>query len=199
MSGSSEPRPHAACNEKGVEKAARLAQKTHIKHYSGAIAFFDLPGSTEMMKGGPLKAIRAMLRHNAVCRAVVEANGGRIIKELGDGVMVMFDNVGTAVECAAKVVQCVKEHGGGTHTKAVVASGSLWSEVNASGICDVYGTPVHVCARMAEQAIKDGILIDGKDKKLVAEWLERTGFRIHRTQKRLRSYPDRRAYAVSAM
>ena len=70
-----------------------------------------------MMECDPLKAIRAMLRHNAVCRAVVEANGGRIIKELGDGVMVMFDNVGTAVECAAKVIRCVKEHGGGTHTQ----------------------------------------------------------------------------------
>ena len=55
-----------------------------------------------------------------------------------------------------------------------------------------------MCARMAEQAIKDGMFIDGKGKKLVAEWLERTGFRMRRMQKRLRSYPDRRAYTVLA-
>lgn len=149
------------------------------------------------MKRDPLKAVRAMLRHNAVCRAVVESNGGKIIKDLGDGVVAMFDNAGAAAECAVKVIQCVREYGEGMRTKAVVASGTLWSAVNASGVCDVYGTPVHAGARMAEHAIKDAVLIDGKDGEPAAEWLERTGFSMHPVQKRLRSYPDRKVYAVS--
>ena len=145
----------------------------------------------------PARAIQAMLRHNAICGAVIKPNGGKIIKEVGDGVMAAFDSAGAAVECAIKVIRCLREHGGSTHTKAVVASGTLWRAKNSSGDCDVYGTPVHVSARMAEHAVKDAILMDEKDGEPVREWLERTGFSMRRTQKRLRSYPDRRLYAVS--
>ena len=69
MSGKSiKPRPHATCREKGIKKAARLAQKTIPERRTGAIAFFDLPRSTEIMKCNAIKAIRAMLGHNAVCK-----------------------------------------------------------------------------------------------------------------------------------
>lgn len=198
MSGRSDKsRPHEACREKGIKKAARASQRATIERHTGAIAFFDLPGSTKMMKRNPRGAIQAMLRHNAICGAVIKPNGGKIIKEVGDGVMAAFDSAGAAVECAIKVIRCLREHGGSTHTKAVVASGTLWRAKNSSGDCDVYGTPVHVSARMAEHAVKDAILMDEKDGEPVREWLERTGFSMRRTQKRLRSYPDRRLYAVS--
>lgn len=199
MSGRSgvKPRPHAPCREKGIQKAVRLAQKAHLKRYSGAIAFFDLPGSTEMMKSGSLEAIRAMLRHNAICRAVIEPSGGRVIKELGDGVMAGFSGAGAAVECAIKVIQCVREHGEGMRTKAAVAYGTLRDTSGPCGARDVYGTPVHVSARMAEHAVKDTILIDENDKVAVAEWIERTGFGVRRTKKRARNYEDRILYAIS--
>ena len=198
MSGrSDEPHPRDVCREKGIKKVAMMSQRAVLERYTGAIAFFDLPGSTRMMKRNPRGAIQAMLRHNAICSAIVKPNGGKIVKEIGDGVMVAFDSAGAAVECAIKVILCLRDHGGGAHTKAVVASGTLWRAKNSSGDCDVYGTPVHVSARMAEQAAKDAILMDEKDEDPVREWLECTGFSMRRTQKRLRSYPDRRLYAIS--
>lgn len=198
MSGRSvKPRPHTTCREKGIKKAARLAQKTNLERYTGAIAFFDLPRSTEIMKCDTIKAIRAMLRHNAVCRAVIEPNGGEIIKELGDGVMAGFIGAGTAVECAIKVIKCLQEHGDGMHTKAVVASGTLWSAKNSSGVPDVYGTPVNVSARMSEHAVKDAVLVDGKDKESAVEWLAQTAFRVRPSQKQLRNYKGRKMYVIS--
>ena len=35
-----------------------------------------------------------MFKHNAMCRVVIKSNGGKIIKELGDGLMVKFRNAG---------------------------------------------------------------------------------------------------------
>ena len=198
MSGrSDELHPHEVCREKGIKKAASMSRRTVLERYTGAIAFFDLPGSTRMMKRNPRGAIQAMLQHNAMCGAVVKPNGGKIIKEIGDVIMVTFDSAGAAVECAIKVIRCLQEHGEGTHTKAVVASGILWRGKNSSGYRDVYGTPVHVSARMAEQADKDVVLVDGKDAEPVREWLEHVGFTMRITEKRLRDYKDRRLYAVS--
>ena len=163
----------------------------------GAIVFFDMPGSTGMMKRNPRTAIPAMLRHNAMCRVIIEPNKGKIVKELGDGLMVQFINTGEAIGCAVKVIQNLRKHGGGICTKATVSFGTLWNVRNPSGDRDVYGTPVHVSARMSSYAVKDTILIDGKDKEPAVDWLGPTGFTIRRLHKDLKDYPGRKFYMIS--
>lgn len=64
-----------------------------------------------------------MLCHNAMCGAIIESSGGEIVKEIGDEIMAMFDNAGVAVGCAIRVIQCLKDHGGGTRTKAPSRTG----------------------------------------------------------------------------
>ena len=197
MYGSDTSGPGSSDYQKEIKRARQQAQNVPLKPKMGAIAFFDMPGSTRMMKQSPRTAILAMLRHNAMCRVVIEPNGGKIVKELGDGLMVQFINTGEAVGCAAKVIQNLRKHGGGICTKAAVAFGTLWDVENPSGNRDVYGTPVHVCARMSSYAVKDAILIDGKDKEPAVEWLEPTGFTIRRMQKDLKDYPGRQFYMIS--
>ena len=115
----------------------------------GAIAFFDLPGSTKMMKSDPHMAVPRMILHNAMCRAIIRLNKGTIVKELGDGLMVRFDNAGYAIRCAVRVIKNLQDHGGGVCTKVTVAFGTIWDVRNSSGEPDVYGTPVLVCAGRA--------------------------------------------------
>ena len=138
-----------------------------------------------------------MFQHNAMCRVIIESNKGRIVKELGDGLMVKFANAGTAVGCAIKVIQSLRKYGNGVHTKATVAYGTLWNVKNPSGDRDVYGTPVHMSARMERHAVADTIVIDDKDRGPAVEWLERSSFTIRRLQKKLRDYPDTRLHIIS--
>ena len=163
----------------------------------GAIVFFDMPGSTGMMKRDPRTAIPAMFQHNAMCRVIIESNKGRIVKELGDGLMVKFANAGTAVGCAIKVIQSFRKYGNGARTKATVSYGTIWNVRNPSGDRDVYGTPVHMSARMERHAVVDTIVIDAKDKGPALEWLERTSFTVRRLRKKLRNYPDTKLYIIS--
>lgn len=168
-----------------------------LKPRMGAIVFFDMPGSTGMMIRDPRTAVPAMFQHNAMCRVIIESNEGRIIKELGDGLMVKFANAGTAVKCAIKVIQNLRKYGGGIRTKATVSYGTIWNVTNPSGDHDVYGTPVHVSARMERYAAVDTIVIDSKDKGPALEWLERTNFRVERLRKKLNDYPDIKLYVIS--
>ena len=171
--------------------------KTLPKPHIAAVAFFDMPGSTNMMKRNPRKAIPAMLHHNATCRMIIESNDGRVVKELGDGLMVRFTHVGDAVTCAFLVIRCLREHAGRMRTKVSVAYGTVWDIENQQGDRDVYGTPVHKSHRMSEHAVEDTILIEEKDKAYIAEWLGGSDHAIRRVHSKIRSYPDARAYRIS--
>ena len=150
-----------------------------------------------MMKRSPRTAIPAMLLHNAMCRVIIEPNGGGIVKELGDGLMVKFIHTEEAIGCAVVVIRNLRKRGGDTRTKASVSSGMLWDVWNLSGDYDVYGTPAHVSARMATHAVKDTIVIDGKDKEPAVEWLRPTSFLIRRLRRKLKDYSCRDFYMIS--
>ena len=138
-----------------------------------------------------------MFQHNAMCRVIIESNKGKIVKELGDGLMVKFHNAGEAVHCAIKVIKNLQKHGGGICTKVTVAFGTVWDIKNPSGDRDVYGTPVHVSSRMTKHAVKNAVLIDAKDKGPAVEWLERTGIVVRRLRRKLKDYPDIKLYMIS--
>ena len=181
---------------KDLEKAARQARRDPLKPRVGAIAFFDLPGSTKVMKSDPHVAVPRMILHNSLCRAIIGLNGGTIVKELGDGLMVRFGNAGDAVGCAIKVINNLRDHGGGVCTKVTVAFGTLWDVENSSGEPDVYGTPVHVSSRMERHAVENTIVIDEKDKESIVEWFERRKFKIRPLSGKLKDYPDRKLYRI---
>lgn len=172
---------------KELQKAEKAVSRIRLDPSHGAIAFFDLPGSTNLMKKDPREAIPIMLRHNALCRAIIEPNDGHIVKELGDGLMVIFANVGTAVSCACKVIQNLSQREEAICTKVSIAVGTVWKIERPYGY-DVYGTPVHMSARMSEHASENTVLIDERDKNLVSEWLGRAGIVIRNKKIHLRSY-----------
>ena len=181
---------------KELERAARQARRGPLKPRVGAIAF-DLPGSTKVMKSDPHVAIPRMILHNSMCTAIIRLNEGTIVKELGDGLMVGFDNVGDAVSCAIKVIKNLREHGGGVRTKVTVAFGTLWDVENSSGEPDVYGTPVHVSSRMEMYAVENTIVIDEKDRESIVEWFDPPEFKIDPLRKKLKDYPDRKLHLLS--
>lgn len=180
-----------------LQKAARIVDSTDLAPSHGAVAFFDLPGSTSLMKKNPREAIPTMLLHNAMCRVIVESNRGYVVKELGDGLMVHFANIGAGVKCALEVIQNLLQHGGSICTKVSIAVGAVWKVESKHGGYDVYGTPVHTSARMSEHARKNTILIDEKERDQVTEWLGR-GAVITRSEKiELRSYGTTNACRIS--
>ncbi len=85
-----------------LERAERRARRDDLKPRVGTIAFFDLPGSTRVMKD-PHAAVPRMILHNSMCAAIIRLNKGIIVKELGDGLVVRFANAGDAVVCGRSI------------------------------------------------------------------------------------------------
>jgi class 3 adenylate cyclase len=123
-----------------------------------AVAFFDLVGSTaRKLEQGHLAGIEAVTRHNATCRTIAERLGGRVIKELGDGVLLTFEDPANAALAALNVRVALAQTE--LDTKIGITAG-LVELVQIDGLNDVIGSAVDRCARIQSLAAPGQILLD---------------------------------------
>lgn len=125
----------------------------------GAIVFTDLAGFTEFTdERGDEAALRLL---NAQDRLVSEAitGKGRIVKNLGDGLMLWFDDACTAIDCTLGLQERLEEE------SAVDEDMPLWVRIGVhygSPIPrgdDYFGHDVNVAHRIVELAAPGEVLV----------------------------------------
>lgn len=141
----------------GLAAAPGTLQQTGERRFL-AIAFFDLVGSTSRkLQEGHIAGTEAAVRHNATCRAVSERFGGDVIKELGDGILLTFDDPVNAALAALNVRAALETTG--LETKIGLTAGSV-ELVEIGGLTDVLGSAVDRAARIQSLAAPGQILLD---------------------------------------
>ena len=112
-----------------------------------AVAFVDLTGFTRLTeeRGDDVAAAIAM-RLGDVATDIAERRGGRVVKLLGDGVLLRFDDRWAAVMATHDLLEALPANGLPTG-HAGIASGPL---INRDG--DVFGRTVNLAARIADAA-----------------------------------------------
>ena len=73
---------------------------TEVEYPHLAVMFTDIKGYSRMMSDDEPAALKMLGEHNQIMESVIEAHGGRLIKNLGDSYMVIFDQADSAVKCA---------------------------------------------------------------------------------------------------
>ena len=77
------------------------------------VLFTDLVGSTELrVRLGEDAAEEIRRNHDRLVADAVEGNRGRVIKNLGDGVMAAFAGASDAVAAAVRIQQTLDRHKG---------------------------------------------------------------------------------------
>jgi len=119
-----------------------------------AIAFVDLSDYTHLTEElGDEAAVRTVVRLGELAEGAARAHGGRVIKLLGDGVLLAFERPHQAV--AATLVLADSMTGAGLPaTHAGVHAGPV---IARDG--DVYGGTVNIAARVAGQARAGEVLV----------------------------------------
>jgi class 3 adenylate cyclase len=126
---------------------------------AGAIVFTDLVGFTEYTDAlGDAAALDVLERQLELVGATLAATGdGRIVKEIGDGLMLWFGSASTAVAAACSIRDqlCSARTRGfplairvGVHTGPAVRRGD-----------DLIGHTVNVASRIADTAGPDEVLV----------------------------------------
>jgi class 3 adenylate cyclase/DNA-binding CsgD family transcriptional regulator len=117
------------------------------------ILFTDVEGSTALRhdKGDRL-AQQAFDAHDEIVRAEVAAHGGRIVKGLGDGFMVVFATPADGLGCARAIQQALeRERRRHPDSTVSVRMGLNTGEVVSQGD-DLQGIAVNAAARIAAKA-----------------------------------------------
>lgn len=126
------------------------------------VVFTDLIGSTAVFEAlGNVKAARMVTQLTGWIREVCEAHGGRVVKTMGDGVLAVFPQAGSAIDA---VVQLQRSHQQSSLQRSLreampmrigVATGDVEVVDN-----DCYGDAVNVAARLNDLAGPNEILVE---------------------------------------
>ena len=122
------------------------------------VLFADVSGSTKLYETAGDAAAHAAI---ALCieklRAAAELSGGRLVKTIGDEVMVLFANPGAAAMAAARMQMAMEEMPAVGEIKLGLRVG-----FNAGPVIqrdnDVFGDTVNLASRLVDQAGKGQII-----------------------------------------
>jgi class 3 adenylate cyclase/tetratricopeptide (TPR) repeat protein/TolB-like protein len=126
---------------------------TNEKHKLAAIVFTDIVGFTSTMEHSEKKALELINRKREILTPLVNTHNGNILKELGDGFLIMFDSSIDAVYCAKEIQESLKDEKDlniriGIHLGDVVIKKG-----------DILGSGVNIASRIEPLASTGGICI----------------------------------------
>jgi class 3 adenylate cyclase len=120
-----------------------------------AVAFVDLVGSTglaQQLDPAQFGEVISAFEQRAV--ELSAAHGGRVVKTIGDEVMIVTTDASSACGIALELCQYADEHALLPPMRGAVAFGELTPSVG-----DYYGVPVNLAARMVKMADPRDVLV----------------------------------------
>lgn len=128
--------------------------------------FTDMVGSTALTQQlGDAAAMDVLRDHDRLVRRIVEDRGGRVVKHTGDGLMVSFNAVTSALEAAVAIQRELAERNRtATHALAVRIGLAAGEPVMEQG--DLFGAAVQLAARLCARAASGSILVSGAVRDL---------------------------------
>jgi adenylate cyclase len=132
-----------------------------------AILAVDVAGYSRLMGEDEAGTARAVREHRDAARPIVAGHGGRIVKTMGDGLLLEFPSVVAAVECAIAVQKLMVERNADIPEgkRIVYRIGVNLGDVLVEGD-DILGDGVNIAARLEGIAEPGGICVSGSAYEL---------------------------------
>ena len=146
-----------------------------MKRRLAAILAADIAGYSRLMGADELGTARALREHRDAIDPIVASHGGRIVKTMGDGLLVEFPSVVAAVECAVTVQKLMAERNADVpeDRRMMFRIGINIGDVLIEGD-DILGDGVNVAARLEAIAEPGGIYVSHAAHQQVLDKLDVT-------------------------
>lgn len=130
-----------------------------------AVGFVDLVDFTRSTQHWDARTLERMLeRFESETSLRVTAVGGQVVKTLGDAVLFVTDDPGTAVEVALRTVAAHAADDELPDVRAGVALGPVLVRLG-----DVFGQPVNIASRLTDEARPRSVLVDERTAAALAD------------------------------
>jgi TolB-like protein/class 3 adenylate cyclase len=137
-----------------------VAQLPPVERRLAAILAADVVGFSRLMGVDEAGTARALRGHREAISPIITEQGGRIVKTIGDGVLLEFPSVVAAVACAAAIQRLMAERNAAAPAdqRMLFRIGINLGDVLIEGD-DILGDGVNVAARLEEISEAGGICI----------------------------------------
>jgi TolB-like protein/class 3 adenylate cyclase len=127
-----------------------------------AILFADVVGYSRLMGEDEAGTARAVRDHREAARPIVAEHGGRIVRTIGDGILLEFPSVVAAVECAIAIQKLMVERNAEAQEakRIVYRIGVNLGDVLIEGD-DIVGDGVNIAARLEGICQPGGVFVSG--------------------------------------
>jgi class 3 adenylate cyclase/tetratricopeptide (TPR) repeat protein len=131
-----------------------------------AVLMTDLVESTAMAdRVGPAVAEELRMEHFGLLRGAVAESSGREVKNLGDGLMVVFPSASQSLACAVRMQQALEARNRRSEEQLSVRIGVSLGEASAED-GDYFGEPVVEAARLCAFAVGEQIVVNALVRQL---------------------------------
>ena len=132
------------------------------------IVFSDIEGSTRRAEQlGDEAWMRLLNFHNRLVRRQVERAGGYEVKAQGDGFMLAFPSARSAILCSMEIMRALEVHGRSRPNDALRVRIGMHTGEAIEEDGDLFGRPVVLAARIANQASGGEILVSSLVREIV--------------------------------
>jgi adenylate cyclase len=143
------------------------------------VLFADVTGSTRLYEvAGDNIALQAIRMCIEVLRRAAEAAGGRVVKTIGDEVMVLFASPDHAADAATRMHSAIEQLPTvGDHKLGVRIGFHAGPVIQKDS--DVFGDTVNTASRLVEQATRDQVLTSAQTVSMMAPALRNSSRRLY--------------------
>ena len=163
---------HAASVDEALGLGAPREEAVRSRNASGmseertrrrlaAILAADVVGYSRLMHADEVATLAALkARRRAILEPLIARHGGRLFKIVGDGAMVEFASVVSAVQCAVALQESFAAANAGSSPdhQIMLRIGVHLGDVMVEGT-DLYGDGVNIAARLESLAESGGVLV----------------------------------------
>jgi adenylate cyclase len=142
-------------------KSGDPVEQLHLKRKLSAVLLADVVGYSRLMSVDEEGTHTRLARHfKEVIEPKIVEYGGRLLRTMGDGLLVEFDSSVAAVRCAVDIQQTMAQHNAGIDVNERI---QLRIGINTGDVIvddrDIYGNSINIAARLEALAEPGGICI----------------------------------------
>ncbi|NYI06125.1 adenylate cyclase [Allostreptomyces psammosilenae] len=137
-------------------RVAQANEEDEVVDRRLAVGFADLVGFTRLSRHLEEEDLGELVEaFETTCADIVAAQGGRLIKTLGDEVLFVSEDAVTAAEIALRLIEAMAGDDNMPALRVGMAFGTVTSRMG-----DVFGTTVNLASRLTSVAQQDAAMID---------------------------------------
>jgi class 3 adenylate cyclase len=154
-----------------------MPTRTAVQRRLSAIMFTDIVGFSRLMGQDEGHALQVLDVQRDLVPPLVQAFEGRILKEMGDGLLVVFASTVHAVQCALEIQDAIRRRNVDARLPFQIRIGIHLGDVVVMGD-DILGEGVNIASRIEPLASPGGICVTQAVYQSVKSTLSVEGGRI---------------------